>query len=223
MITLEKLRYRTLAIEDLRIAPGITSVIGPNGSGKTTLLKLLAGIALPDTGTVLVDGMSPRNTEIGWVNEFPDRNILFGNAFEEISSPLRFRHIPCTMIEDRVVTCMKSIGITHLATRPMQELSGGEKVLVALAAALVFRPQVLVLDEYDSHLDANRAGEIAHHIRKMSTPYVIHCTQDLEAAALGDAVIFLEEGKVSYAGMPEDVFTSLTGTAFYPLSWRCRV
>lgn len=222
MITAEKLRYRTLAIEDLRIVPGITSVIGPNGSGKTSLLKLLAGITVPESGIILVDGVPPRNAEIGWVNEFPDRNILFGSTFEEIASPLRFRHMPCTGIEDRVVTCMESVGITHLATRPMQDLSGGEKVLVALAAALVFRPQVLVLDEYDSHLDAHRTGEIARIIRKSSTPYVIHCTQDIEAAALGDFVIFLEKGKVSCAGTPEDVFASLAGTAYYPFSWRCR-
>jgi len=222
MITAEKVRFRTLAIEDLRIAPGITSVIGPNGSGKTTFLKLLAGIAVPDTGMVLVDGVPPRNTEVGWVNEFPDRNILFGNAFEEIASPLRFRHMPCNVIEDRVESCLESLGITHLATRPMLELSGGEKVLVALAAALVFRPEVLVLDEYDSHLDAHRAGEIARLIKKNGTPYVIHCTQDLESAALGDTIIFLEEGKINRAGTPEDVFTSLSGTAFYPFSWRCR-
>jgi energy-coupling factor transport system ATP-binding protein len=222
MITAEKVRYRTLAIEDLRIAPGITSVIGPNGSGKTTFLKLLAGIAEPETGRILVDGVTPRNTEIGWVNEFPDRNILFQNAFEEIASPLRFRHLPCTVIEERVVSCLESLGITHLATRPMQELSGGEKVLVALAAALVFRPQVLVLDEYDSHLDAHRAEEIGRSIKKTGTSYVIHCTQDLEAAARGDAVIFLEKGKIRCSGTPEDVFPSFSGTAFYPFSWRCR-
>jgi energy-coupling factor transport system ATP-binding protein len=222
MITIEKVRFRMLAIEDLRIAPGITSVIGPNGSGKTTFLKLLAGIAVPDTGTILVDGVPPRNTEIGWMNEFPDRNILFGNAFEEIASPLRFRHMPCTVIEDRVMSCLESLGITHLATRPMLELSGGEKVLMGLAAALVFRPKVLVLDEYDSHLDAHRAGEIDRLIRKNGTPYVIHCTQDLESAARGDTIIFLEKGKITRAGTPEDVFTSLSGTAFYPFSWRCR-
>jgi energy-coupling factor transport system ATP-binding protein len=223
MITIEKLRYRSLAIENLQIAPGITSVIGPNGSGKTTLLKLLAGIVVPESGTILVDGIPPRNTEIGWVNEFPDRNILFGSAFEEIASPLRFRHSPCKDIEDRVRSCMESLGITALRTRPMQELSGGEKVLVALAAALVFLPQVLVLDEYDSHLDAYRSGEIARIIRKSPPPYVICCTQDTEAAVRGDFVIFLEEGKVSCAGTPKDVFASLAGTAYYPLSWRCQV
>lgn len=222
MITIENLRSRVLYVEDLRIRPGITSVIGKNGSGKTTLLKLLAGIAVPESGTILIDGIPPRNAEIGWVNEFPDRNILFGSAFEEIASPLRFRHLPCSVIEDRVKSVMAAAGILHLATRPMQELSGGEKVLVALAAALVFRPRVLVLDEYDAHLDANRTGEIARIIRKSRTPYVICCTQDTEAAASGDAVIFLDGGTVSCAGAPEEVFASLAGTAFYPFSWRCR-
>src|SRR5512136_2458398 len=178
MILVQNLRYRTLAIDDLRIAPGITSVIGPNGSGKTTFLKLLAGIAIPESGFIHIDGVPPRNTEIGWVNEFPDRNILFGSTFEEIASPLRFRHLPCAAIEERVKSVMETVGISHLGTRLIQELSGGEKVLVALAAALVLRPQVLVLDEYDSHLDVNRAGEIARIIRKCGAAYVIHCTQD---------------------------------------------
>jgi energy-coupling factor transport system ATP-binding protein len=223
MITIENLRYRTLSIEKLSIAPGITSIIGPNGSGKTTLLRLLAGIAMPESGTILIDGIPPRHTEIGWVNEFPDRNVLFGNAFEEIASPLRFRQIPCTAIDARVGSCMESVGISHLRTRPVQDLSGGEKVLVALAAALVTRPQVLILDEYDSHLDAHRAGEISHIIRTGNTPYVIHCTQDTGAAAQGESVIFLTEGKVGCAGTPKDVFASLTGTAFYPFAWRCRI
>jgi energy-coupling factor transport system ATP-binding protein len=166
--------------------------------------------------------MPPRSAEIGWVNEFPDRNILFGSVYEEIASPLRFRHLSCPEIEQRVQSCMESMGILYPGARPMQVLSGGEKVLVALAAALVYRPQVLVLDEYDSHLDADRVGEIARIIRKSGTQYVIHCTQDIEAAASGDAVLFLEKGKIRYTGKPENVFASLEGTAYYPLSWRCR-
>jgi energy-coupling factor transport system ATP-binding protein len=221
MITAEKLRYRTLVIDELRIVPGITSVIGRNGSGKTTLLKLLAGIFVPDAGTISIDGVPPRDAEIGWVDEFPDRNILFWSAFEEIASPLRFRHLPCPVIEDRVESCMESLGITGLRSRPMQELSGGEKVLVALAAALVFRPRLLVLDECDSHLDPNRAGEIERMMRKSGTSYVIRCTQDMEAAARGDAVILLDGGEVLRAGTPADVFVSTGGTPFYPFSWRC--
>lgn len=222
MIALEKIRYRHLAIEDLRIRPGVTSVIGPNGSGKTMLLKLLAGIALPESGTILIDGIPPRNAEIGWVNEVPDRNILFWNAFEEIAAPLRFRHLPCTVIDDRVRSVMELLAITHLISRPLPEISGGEKVLIALAAALVFRPQVLVLDEYDTHLDRHRAAETARRIEQCQTPYVIFCTQDMEAASSGDFVICLENGTLRAAGTPDAVFASLEGTAFYPFSWRCR-
>lgn len=222
MIAAENIRYRSLTIEDLRIAPGFTSVIGPNGSGKTTLLKLLAGMLLPGSGRILIDGIPPRGTEIGWVNEFPDRNILFGSVFEEIASPLRFRHLPCSEIEQRVVSCMELADIGHLSKRPMQDLSGGEKVLVAVAAAMSSRPHVLVLDEYDSHLDSNHSREIMRILRKSGTPYVISCTQDTETAAIADRVIFLEAGRIRYTGTPEEVFPLLAGTPYYPLSWMCR-
>jgi energy-coupling factor transport system ATP-binding protein len=222
MITLENIRYRSIAIDTLRIEPGITSIIGPNGSGKTTLLKLLAGIAVPDTGSILIDGVPPRNAEIGWVNEYPDRNCLLWNIEEEIASSLRFRHFPESMISERVKFCLEAVGLSLVRTRPMRHLSGGEKVLVALAAALAIRPQMLVLDEYDSHLDTQRTARIERVIQKGDTPYVIRCTQDMESAARGDYLVFLEQGQVVVSGTPENVFSSLATTAFYPLSWRCR-
>lgn len=222
MITMEKIRYRSLGVDNLRLSPGTTSLIGPNGSGKTTLLKLLAGIAEPESGTILIDGILPRNTEIGWVNEFPDRNILFGSVSDEIASPLRFRHLPCRMIDERVKEVMKLAGIGHLQNRTVQTLSGGEKILIALASSLVIRPHVLVLDEYDSHLDSNHTAGIAEVIRKTGIPYVIHCTQDMDAAASGDTVLYLEKGSIVHAGTPDEVFTSLDSPAFRPISWRCR-
>ena len=76
MIIIENLRYRNLAIDALTIKPGITTIIGPNGSGKTTFLKICAGIILPDSGTILIDYAQPRQTDVGWVNEYPDRNLL---------------------------------------------------------------------------------------------------------------------------------------------------
>ena len=94
MIVIEGLRSRSLEIPRLEIPRGTTAVIGPNGSGKTTLLKLLAGISLPGSGSIRIDGAGPRMAEIGWVNEFPDRNIIFSTVADEVASPLRFRHIP---------------------------------------------------------------------------------------------------------------------------------
>lgn len=222
MITADKIRYRSLVVDNLRLSPGTISIIGPNGSGKTTLLKLLAGIAVPDSGTVLIDGVPPRNTEVGWVNEFPDRNILFGSVSDEIASALWFRHLPCRMIDERVKQVMESAGILHLENRTVQTLSGGEKILVALASSLVIRPKVLVLDEYDSHLDAHHIKTIADSIRKSRIPYVIHCTQDIDAAARGDTALYLEKGSIRYAGTPDKVFASLDDSAFCPLFRRCR-
>ena len=141
MITAELLCYRNLAINALTIKPGITTIIGANGSGKTTFLKLCAGITIPDSGSLLIDDAPPRETEIGWVNEYPDRNILFVNVFDEIASPLRFRRTPCNEIDSKVRAGAEAVGITHLLKRAVRELSGGEKILVSLAAALGSPPK----------------------------------------------------------------------------------
>jgi energy-coupling factor transport system ATP-binding protein len=223
MICFNNLRYRSLEIDELSLEPGIISVIGKNGSGKTTMLRLCAGIAEPESGTILIDGIPPRKNEVGWVNEFPDRNILFETVREEIASSLRFRRLPNTIIEARVRTCMELMGIGSLKARSMRELSGGEKVLVSLAAALVNQPHVLVLDEYDSHLDADLTEKMDHILHKSRVTYILRCTQDMETAAQGDSIIFLEEGKIEHIGSPKSVFSSLEGTSFYPFSWRCRV
>jgi len=221
MITAEFLCYRNLAIDTLTIKPGITTIIGPNGSGKTTFLKLCAGIAVPDTGTLLIDDTPPRETEIGWVNEFPDRNILFVNVFDEIASPLRFRRTPCDEIYVNVRVCAETMGITPLLKRALRELSGGEKVLVSLAAALVHHPKVLVLDEYDSHLDARSLAKIEQGIRKSGADYVIRCTQQMDTAIHSDHLLFFDSGRITHAGTPDYVFPFLKGTSYYPVLWGC--
>lgn len=222
MITSDRLRYRALAIDELAIKPGITSIIGQNGSGKTTLLKLCAGIAEPESGRILIDGIPPRKCEVGWVNEFPDRNILFGTATDEIASALMFRRTPCDEISRRVNAALDSMGISSLKRCRVRDLSGGEKILVALAAAMVVNPRVLVLDEYDSHLDAARCDSIERLVRASGIPYVLRVTQQMETAARGDFLLYVEAGRVRESGCPKDVFRSLSGTPFYPLSWRCK-
>jgi energy-coupling factor transporter ATP-binding protein EcfA2 len=222
MITIESLRFRNLVIDALTIQPGITTITGPNGSGKTSFLKICAGITVPDSGTISIDDLPPRKTEIGWVNEFPDQNILFARVIDEIASPLRFRRAEsCSAIENEVRSCAESVGISPLLTRAVRELSGGEKVLVALASALVQRPKVLVLDEYDSHLDASMAATIDRAIRASGTRYVVRCTQQMDTALESDHLLFFDSGRVAHAGSPEEVFSSLKGTAYYPVLWGC--
>ena len=223
MIEVSGLRYRNIGIDSLTIPPGITSVIGPNGSGKTSFLRLCSGITEPEAGEILIDGKKPRETDVGWVNEFPDKNILFSRVSDEIASALRFSHQPCRQTECAVLEIAQLMNIMHLLDRTMRELSGGEKVLVALAAALVQRPKILVLDEYDSHLDETRCLQIERLIQTSAVPYVLRCTQQMDTAARGDCLLFLENGHITLSGSPERVFTSQSQTPFYPLSWRCNV
>ena len=220
MIEIRDLQYRTLHIDYVDIPEGITTIIGKNGSGKTTLLRLCAGIVVPESGTILINGTPPRQTNVGWVNEYPDRNMLFSKVYDEISSPLRFQHIgPCT-VDREILKIADQLGIRHLLSRLVYDLSGGEKVLVALAAALVANPKIVILDEYDSHLDSERCLQIEQVIRNSGCHYILRCTQQMETAAGSNTVIILEAGKLVHAGHPAGVFPKLEGTAHYPLSWR---
>jgi energy-coupling factor transport system ATP-binding protein len=221
MIIIENLRYRNLAIDALTIKPGITTIIGPNGSGKTTFLKICAGIILPDSGTIRIDDEPPRQTDVGWVNEYPDRNLLFVKVSDEIASPLRFRHDSCDSVDSAMQSCAETMGITHLLKRAVRELSGGEKILVSLAAALVHHPNVLVLDEYDSHLDARVKEKNEQIIRSSGSKYIIRCTQQIETAIQSDNLLFFDYGRIRYDGTPDQVFPFLKGTAYYPLLWGC--
>ncbi len=222
MICIEKLRYRSLAIDYLSIRRGITSLIGPNGSGKTTLLKLCAGITVPDVGSITVEKKNPRETDIGWVNEFPDRNFLFDIPEDEIVSPLRFQHIQPDEIDRRKAEIRQRLGLDHFPDRSIRELSGGEKVLVALAGAMITNPRVLILDEFDSHIDARTTKRIKRVLSESQIPFILHSTQDMENAKESDHIIFLENNRIRHSGTPEIVFSGLKETPYYPLSWKWR-
>ena len=222
MIEIKGLSHRILEIPDLRIPAGRVVVVGPNGGGKTTLLRLLAGIDLPVKGDILIDGISPRSREVGWVGEQPERQTIFHRVSDEIASPLRFRHDACSLVEERVQAVAREIGIVELLGRETRDLSAGEKTLVALGAAVAAGPDILILDETDSNLDQETTGTVESLIRGISCPHVIQATQRMELAAMSDHVLFVEKGRVLHSGSPAEVFTALSGTSFYPPSWGCR-
>ena len=220
MIEIRNLCYRFLHINYLDIPRGITTVIGSNGSGKTTLLRLCAGIAVPEAGTIMIDGKTPRQTDIGWLNEFPDRNMLFSNVWDEIASPLRFHFMAPNETDRAVKRIAKRLGIKNLLSRQVQDLSGGEKVLVALAAALVTGPDIIILDEYDSHLDEKRCSQVEQVLTGSEYGYILRCTQQMETAAKSDYLVMVDHGKTVLKGTPAEVFPLLTTSMYYPMSWR---
>ena len=221
MIRVEGLVHAPLSIPLLEIPDGETAVIGPNGAGKTTLLRILSGITLPVQGSVRVEGLPSREQEVGWVGEYPDRNFLFDRVRDEIASPLRFRHLPCSETEARVQEIAETLGIARLRDRSVMALSGGEKVLVALAAALVSRPRLLLVDEVDSHLDPDTVLLMEAALRRAGCPSVIRVTAQMESALRASHLVFLQGGKVIHQGAPDRVFSALAGTAFLPPLWRC--
>lgn len=223
MIEIRNLRSGSFHIGLLDLPRGITTVIGRNGSGKTTLLRLCAGILTPDTGSILIDGKPPRQTDIGWINEFPDRNMLFSNVMDEISSSLWFRYSPPDDTDYSVQKIACRLELQKLLSRQIRSLSGGEKVLVALATALVSEPEMIILDEYDSHLDERRCMQIERILSESGCHYILRCTQQMDTAADSDYVVMLDNGRPVYNGRPQDVFPNLTTTLFYPLSWRAEL
>jgi energy-coupling factor transport system ATP-binding protein len=220
MIEIRDLFHRTLHIPHLDMPPGHTAIIGPNGSGKTTLLEICAGIEIPALGEVSMGGKEPRSCDVGWVSEFPDRNMIFERVKDEISSPLRFRSTPCADVEQRLPEIAAGLGLEGLLELSTRTLSGGEKVLVALATALVSVPELLLLDELDTHLDRETAMKLHEAISGLQLPYILQCTQNMDIAAMADWIVFLEQGKVVHAGPPDTVFPMLCTTCFYPPLWR---
>lgn len=220
MIEIDGLVHGILTIPSLRVDTGHTALIGPNGSGKSTFLSLLSGISVPLRGRIAIDGRLPRQVDVGWVSEFPDQSILFTRVDDEIASPSRFARLPCEEVERRVDAAARLVGIEDLLPRTVRELSGGERALVALATALSTDPEMLVLDEFDSHLDGETAEVVGEALAKCRCRYCVRCTQDMAAAAGADTVLYLENGRVGETGTPATVFAAREKTCFYPPLWR---
>ncbi|TAJ43987.1 energy-coupling factor ABC transporter ATP-binding protein [Methanofollis fontis] len=219
MIDFSGVSQAIVRIPSLSLAPGTTVITGPNGSGKSTFLRLCAGLALPESGSVGIDGRTPRETEVGWVGEFPDQNLLFSRVYDEIAGPSLFAGAPCDETRRLVDDAARRLGIVDLLDRTVRSLSGGERALVGVATALSRHPHLLVLDEFDSHLDRETAEIVAEALERCPCRYLIRCTQDMETAALADTLLYFEKGVIVHAGSPKEVFSALQGTCFYPESW----
>jgi len=220
MIRIHNLVYRNLRIPDLTIHPGTTALIGRNGSGKTTLLRLLAGISRPKSGFITLNGIPLVPGKAGFVNEYPDKNALFSRVSDELAGPLRFRNYSCDEVRRRVLDGARKAGLDHHLDRTIDTLSGGEKVLIALLSAVISSPEILILDEFDSHLDYDTLKEADQLIASSGSGLVVRCTQNMDLAARCGAVIVLHQGTVLHAGPPERVFPSLESTCCYPFTWR---
>lgn len=202
----------------LDVAPGDAIVIlGPSGCGKTTLLRLIAGLEVPDTGTI--DALGARVAETGH-NLVPPHERGLGFVFQELALwphltvgenlgfVLGSAHVPRAERASRGQRALDMMRIGQLCGRYPHQLSGGEQQRVALARALVAQPKVLLLDEPFSSLDpelrTTRRAEL-HQVRRDLQVTMLYVTHDREdAASLADTVVEMRAGRiVSITGQRE--------------------
>ncbi|MBU4224370.1 MAG: ABC transporter ATP-binding protein, partial [Chloroflexi bacterium] len=209
-------KQTVLEIDQLRVQEGeVLAVIGPNGAGKSTLLLALSRLIKPARGEIVFGEQSLEaqndleyRRRIGLVLQEP--LLLNTSVFENVAAGLRFRHLPKDEIARRVETWLARLGISHLRDRPAAKLSGGEAQRVSLARAFAIQPQLLLLDEPFSALDAPTRSHLLADLQSLLAETgrtTIFVTHDLdEALLLGDRVAVLLAGRLRQCGKPEQVF-----------------
>jgi iron complex transport system ATP-binding protein len=199
---------------DLTVPAGErVALIGPNGSGKTTLLRALAGILRPDAGTARpAAGLTQRELALRVAFLPQEEHWEFPFPVEDVVACGRYAHAPGLFkeaVEDyaAVDTALAAVGLAPLRTRPITELSGGERRRVVLARALAQRAPALLLDEPTTALDLEHRHAVLTVLAGFSGTVVL-ATHDLDAAAAAcERVVVLDAGRVVADGTPQAIIT----------------
>jgi iron(III) transport system ATP-binding protein len=194
----------------------ILSILGPSGCGKTTTLRMIAGLEVPTSGSILSNGrdittLPARARNMGMVFQnyalFPHLDV-----FENIAFGLKTRRLAAGTVEQRVSKALDAVRMQGYERRSVHQLSGGQQQRIALARALAIEPEVLLLDEPLSNLDPSLREELRDQIRniirelEVTTVFVTHDQQ--EAFALADRIAIMESGICRQIGKPAEVYNT---------------
>ncbi len=200
---------------DLEIESGeFFAFLGPSGCGKTTLLRLIAGFESAQTGRVIIGGkevsyLPPWQRNLGmvfqsyalWPHMTIRKNVSFG---------LEERHMPRSEINNRTDRALDLVGLLELANRRPSQLSGGQQQRVALARTIVIEPQVLLLDEPLSNLDAKLRVQMRHELldlqRKLSITTIFVTHDQEEANTTADRIALMNDGIIQQVGTPVELY-----------------
>ena len=200
---------------DLEIAAGeFIAIMGPSGCGKTTTLRMIAGLEAPTEGEVRISGrlmndvpVHERDTPMVWQSLalFP-----FLNARENVEFGLRMRGIDAGERRRRAVEWLERLEIGEFAERNVDTLSGGQRQRVALARSLVTEPQILLLDEplsaLDAHLVIRMQGVLTRLQRELGITFVYVTHSQSEAFAMANRIVIMSEGRVVQVGQPREIY-----------------
>ncbi|BAS27816.1 ABC transporter ATP-binding protein [Limnochorda pilosa] len=207
---------------DLSIEDGeLLVLLGPSGCGKTTLMRMVAGLEHPTEGEIYIGGLladasvPPRERGVAMVFQsyalYPHKR-----AFDNIAFPLQSVRMAAERIQQKVVEGARMFGIGHLLQRFPRELSGGERQRVALSRAVVRDPEVFLLDEPLSNLDAKLRAtardELKQFQRQLGTTTIYVTHDQVEAMGLGDRIAVMNQGQVRQVGTPREVYSDPADT-----------
>lgn len=189
-------------------------LLGPSGCGKTTTMRMIAGLEDPTEGDVLIDGkrvndLEPKDRDVAMVFQsyalYPNMNV-----YENIRFPLKVRGIDPSTHDEKVRRASRMVELDEFLDRKPAALSGGQRQRVALARAIVREPNVFLMDEPLSNLDAKLRVSTRAQIKNLShelavtTIYVTH--DQIEAMTLADRVVVMEKGVVQQVGSPTEIY-----------------
>ena len=200
---------------DLSVEDGeFLVLLGPSGCGKSTLLRMIAGLELPTSGDIVIGDrvatrLQPKDRNIAMVFQnyalYPHLSI-----YENIAFPLRVRGVKGKAVDEKVRWAAGLVGIDKLLARKPRQTSGGERQRTALARSLVRDPDVFLLDEPLSNLDAKLRHSSREELRQfqdrvgVTSIYVTH--DQVEAMGLGDRIVVMQGGSVRQIGTPEHIY-----------------
>ncbi len=208
---------RVRAVENVTLEVGdgeFVTLLGPSGCGKTTTLLMIAGIYKPTKGRIYFDDedvtdIPPKDRNVGMVFQsyalYPHLTV-----YENIAFPLRIKKLPRDEIDRKVKEVAKMLRIDHLLDRKPGQLSGGQQQRVALARALVKEPDVLLLDEPLSNLDALLRVYMRAELKRLqkelgiTTIYVTH--DQVEAMSMADRIAVMNKGRILQIGTPKEIY-----------------
>jgi putative spermidine/putrescine transport system ATP-binding protein/putrescine transport system ATP-binding protein len=208
-----------VAVDDVSFAipqGKIVSLLGPSGCGKTTTLRMISGFETPEEGEVLISGQSmkgkrPYERNVGLLFQdyalFPHMTV-----HQNVAYGLKYRDFDARKIPSRVSEMLELVKLTGMEARRPGQLSGGQQQRVALARALAISPEVVLLDEPLSALDAKLRQELRLELKEILTAVgatTIVVTHDQEEAmSLGDSVIVMNEGRIMQKGPPTEIYAN---------------
>lgn len=220
---------RTTALKNINITiedGEFIAILGPSGCGKTTLLRLLAGFDSPTDGNISIGNQQVSDKNVTLPPEKRNIGMVFQsfalwphlNVRKHIEFPLlHHAYIPIdtsTNISKRVDEVMEIIELTELANRMPSELSGGQKQRVALGRAIAPKPELLLMDEPLSNLDAELRMEMRKEIQelhRLTKATIVYVTHDQgEALAMADRIVVMNKSKIEQIGTPEEIYSRPT-------------